>query len=66
MTTARTPQEPSDEDLTLLIKILHKRFGRTPTVDELIYFIYGDDLVQFIIWNKEKAGFKCMTETKTT
>jgi len=62
----RTPQGPSDEDLSKIIEIIHKRFGRTPTVDELIQFIYGDDWEQFVIWNKEKAGFKCVIAIETT
>jgi len=59
---AHTPQEHiSDDALTTIINKLRDRFGRNPTEEEVLGFIYGDDHKKFLIWNTEKLkiGFSC-------
>lgn len=65
--TDRTPQGPSEKSIEeQVILKLYERYGRLPTEEELFQFVFGDDWQQFVIWNKEKAGFQCQTATKTT
>lgn len=62
----RTPQGPSEKSLEeQVILKMYERYGRFPTEQELIQFIFGEDWERFVIWNKERA-FTCVTAKKTT
>jgi hypothetical protein len=43
----------SDQQMRTVVEALAERFGRLPTDEEVMDFLFGDEEKRLAIWNKE-------------